>query len=205
MTTLAISASRRTVSVALELDGEIRTAPSDVLGASLHEQVAAMFETTRICSSDIDRVVVDRGPGSYTGLRIAVTFARFLSRYDDVTLLATTSFEAIAATSRPASTIRVGLDARRGRVHTTRVAAADRIELLEAPRAIPVDEFIALLGVDEPVIVESSLREHVVSARATMSPFPEYDATTLLSPRIAPTAITRAELEPLYLMGSYAD
>ena len=46
-------------------------------------EVKKMFEKNHLTSEDLDTLVVTRGPGSYTGVRIAMTFAKVLGSIAD--------------------------------------------------------------------------------------------------------------------------
>lgn len=69
---------------------------------------------------DIDRIAVASGPGSYTGLRIAVTIAKSLSWARDIELVGISSLQVLAANSfQKESTKIVPLfDARRQNIYT---------------------------------------------------------------------------------------
>lgn len=67
---------------------------------------------------DLERVVVAKGPGSYTGIRIAVTSAKVLADTLGIELVGVSSLKVIAANVMPSQTALIVpfFDARRGNV-----------------------------------------------------------------------------------------
>ncbi|KRM86806.1 metal-dependent protease-like protein, putative molecular chaperone [Lacticaseibacillus thailandensis DSM 22698 = JCM 13996] len=67
--------------------------------------------------SDLDRVVVAAGPGSYTGLRIGVTTAKTLAYTEDIQLVGVSSLAVLAANVHDTEALIVPMmDARRNNV-----------------------------------------------------------------------------------------
>lgn len=64
-------------------------------------------------SSSIDAVAVSVGPGSFTGLRVGVTFAKSFAYTTGATLVAVETFQAIAANAPSAPKVTVVADAQR--------------------------------------------------------------------------------------------
>lgn len=210
----AICASTRHASCAiLTPDHEIvsRDAPK-LTGSILTREVATLFEQANRSPNELGVVRIDLGPGSYTGLRVATTFARFAARYGGASVECTTSFELIAAELRATGfdgQARIALDARRGRVHVGAVNCSSAVHATETPRAIPIDEFEATICDGELIVGEDSLKGWLPDrcrARGNeLVDVPAYGATTLFSSDLSLTARDPSDLEPLYLMGSYAD
>ncbi|PTX63823.1 tRNA threonylcarbamoyladenosine biosynthesis protein TsaB [Kordia periserrulae] len=85
----------------------------------LHVFIKEAFETANIQSTDIAAVVVGKGPGSYTGLRIGVSAAKGLCFAADVDLLAIESLEILARAIAITDGVIVPLlDARRMEVYS---------------------------------------------------------------------------------------
>ncbi len=90
--------------------------------------------------ADLDRVAVLSGPGSFTGLRAGIAFARGLARARGVPLVLVPTFRAAsAALPEPAEAFFV-LEAGRGDVHSAR-RSAGRLAEASAPR--PREEVLA--------------------------------------------------------------
>lgn len=78
---------------------------------------------------DLDVIAVNRGPGSFTGIRSAVALGRGLALATGLPILGVTSHEALAATLRSEPSdkpLLIALDARRGEVYVQAFAADGR-------------------------------------------------------------------------------
>ena len=71
----------------------------------------------RSSPSDLSLAAVDAGPGSFTGTRVGVAFAKALGYAAGVPLAAVSSLEARASEAATEGTVSVVLDARRGCVY----------------------------------------------------------------------------------------
>ncbi|MCU7558531.1 tRNA (adenosine(37)-N6)-threonylcarbamoyltransferase complex dimerization subunit type 1 TsaB [Macrococcus capreoli] len=86
---------------------------------TLMAQIESLLKYTNLEMSDIEGIVVAKGPGSYTGLRIGVTAAKTLAYTLNIPLYAVSSLAAIAATVRMHEFLLVPVvDARRGYVYS---------------------------------------------------------------------------------------
>ncbi|MCA1322143.1 tRNA (adenosine(37)-N6)-threonylcarbamoyltransferase complex dimerization subunit type 1 TsaB [Bacillus tianshenii] len=81
--------------------------------------VERLLKDCEITPDTIDRIVVGRGPGSFTGVRIGVTLAKTLAWSLNVPLVGVSSLELLAANGRYfKGMISPIMDARRGQVYT---------------------------------------------------------------------------------------
>ncbi len=98
---------------------------------SLAPGIAALLAEAGLAPTGLDRVVVDRGPGLYTGLRVGLATADALARATGAGLVAVTSCELLAHAAFGAG-VRGALvalvDARRGEVFAQPFALGDRVE-----------------------------------------------------------------------------
>ena len=123
MKLLGIETSSNVGSVALRIGGEIRSAEmaspreqTEQLLTLVHESLAAAGLTLR----DLDGIAFGRGPGSFTGLRIAAAIAQGLAVTSGVPLLPVSSLQCLAQTalrSAGAACSLVCVDARMGEVY----------------------------------------------------------------------------------------
>lgn len=214
---LAISASGPGYDCTLQLGDGTRT--HDAGDGGLLPAVARLCATAGCDPNQLGEVRLDLGPGSYTGLRVAVTFARTLGAFAGTSISITTSLELLAlrlwdtGEADTNSTVRPILDARRQRFHHAAVRLADRVTLASEPIAVPAEVLLETIEEGEVLLVEDSVQptvEEVARARGCqLLRLVESHRTRLsdlmLHPKLALRAARQEELEPLYLMGSYAE
>ncbi len=213
--TLALCASPDAASCALRC-GESAFGPVFTQRGQrdLPAAVDLLFREAETKPRDLDRVLLDLGPGSYTGLRVAVTHAGFCRRYLAADVWTVTSLELAAVAAwraklvDPGVRVRPVLDARRKRFHHALVGTdPDRnvAVLLEQPRATSLQELAAAVQPDEQIVCVEDLWPQLAGKVVARWIEPaRHDATLLFDPLIAPRP-AGAGIEPLYLMGSYAE
>jgi len=119
---LAIETSSRISSVALSRDdvmlAEIRMPPQRRHTVDLLPTIDALCRDHTVQRSDIGQVYVSVGPGSFTGLRIAVASVKMLAMTMDVQIVAVPTIEVIAAEA-PAEhrVVVVGLNSKREQMY----------------------------------------------------------------------------------------
>lgn len=202
-------------SAALQLaDGtrHVRTSPAGERG-DLTTLCDALCKEAGLAIADIQRVLIDVGPGSYTGLRVAVTFVRFAQAFGEVAVERACSLEMLArhalqATGKTSGRIRTVLDARRGRYHTALFGLEPDGSLreLEAAAAVPPEDALRDLDGNDLAVMPQNLADKIgaqVQERCTLHIASQVCADILFSSSCEPS---RAEdLEPRYLMASYAE
>ena len=137
--------------------------------------------------TEIDRIAVANGPGSYTGLRIAVTVAKSLAWAQKIELVGISSLKVLAANSLSMSNhyIVPVIDARRQNIYTglyqrdalgklVEVTADVHIESGEyAKQLAELDGTFELIGLDAPAFYETfkaKLADRVVLATPIENP-----------------------------------
>lgn len=96
-------------------------------------ELMAMMERQHLATEDIDQIVVTEGPGSYTGVRIAMTIGKVFCVMRDLPLYTIGTLQLYCG-SRHARCV---LDARGGRVYT---AVLKDGEYEEKPHIVMVDD-----------------------------------------------------------------
>ncbi|WP_406621419.1 tRNA (adenosine(37)-N6)-threonylcarbamoyltransferase complex dimerization subunit type 1 TsaB [Bacillus atrophaeus] len=123
MTILAIDTSNYTLGIALVQETKVVAEYITYLkknhSVRAMPAVHALLNDCDLKPEDISKIVVAKGPGSYTGVRIGVTLAKTLAWSLDVPISSVSSLEALAANGRYFNGLISPLfDARRGQVYT---------------------------------------------------------------------------------------
>ena len=211
---LAISTSGSSPSVALRLpDGSITVLAPPAGANHLIATIDSAFAEHGLAPRDLGELRLDLGPGSYTGLRVAVTFARMILEYRQIPVRTGTSLELSALASwakNPELTGRVlrpVLDARRNRFHHASIKLDHSAVTVDPPRATSKEELLAAIAPGEVVLADPKLHELLrgIADRASLVPHQPWDAALLFDGRLVCAQAAEEDLEPLYLMGSYAE
>ncbi|MFN9275782.1 MAG: hypothetical protein ACK6D2_08625 [Planctomycetota bacterium] len=215
---LALSGSNLTgdapYSVALDVGDRVHALASPPGGrGDLAGLVAAACAAAGIAAADVRRVRVDVGPGSYTGLRVALTFVRCLQRFGGVAVESVDSLALLAARAAApgvaARRVHAVLDARRERVHAQAFAVGAAVRALAPAAAVSVAVAAAAVGPGELVVVPAclppALRAAFADRGAEVLAVTGVVAAEQLAPGVPFAAAGFADLEPRYLMGSYAE
>jgi tRNA threonylcarbamoyladenosine biosynthesis protein TsaB len=146
MNILAIETATEACSVAL-LHGDALIGRSEIAPRRHAELVLPMAESllaeAGIVRRQLDAIAVGRGPGAFTGVRLAISVAQGLALALDVPVLPVSSLAALAMQA-PANgaAVLAAIDARRGEIY----AGAFRLD--EAGLAEPLDEERVLPAAD---------------------------------------------------------
>lgn len=103
---------------------------------SLMPGVAGLLEECGLTARDIERVVVDRGPGLFTGLRVGIATASSLAQALGCGIVGVTSLELLAHGARDAGvrgTLVSAVDGRRGEVFVQTFRLGDSVEPVGPP------------------------------------------------------------------------
>lgn len=122
MKILAFDTSNQTLAVAV-LENQ-QTIAEFQLNRKMNHSLTLMpaiehvMKVSGLTPKDLDRIVVAQGPGSYTGIRIAVTTAKTLANTLDIELVGVSSLKSLAANTNDSRLIVPIMDARRNNVYT---------------------------------------------------------------------------------------
>ncbi len=146
MIVLALDTALAATSVAV-LDGEkVLATRSEPMERGHQERLAGIVRDTmdeaKIDFEALDRIGVTVGPGSFTGLRVGLAFAKGLALALDIPCIGVGTLEALAASVRAVGPVVAAIDARRGQVYLQifRNGAA-----LTAPEALTIENAKARL------------------------------------------------------------
>lgn len=175
----------------------------------LMPMIASVMQATGLSFSDLDRIAVTRGPGSFTGVRVGVAAARGLALAAGLPVVVTTSLHVMAARAdrmlgeRRQRVLAVAVDARRGGLYLQvfqvgtceELSPAEVLSPSEAANRIAGHEVIAVgSGADALVHAAVAMGVNQVGARLTTLQ-PHAGDLVLLAPMLTPVA----PVAPLYL------
>jgi tRNA threonylcarbamoyladenosine biosynthesis protein TsaB len=143
---LALDTCLDACSVAVWADGRVLAACSEPMRRGHQERLAVMAQATMAEAgtpfSSLDRIGVTIGPGSFTGLRVGLAFAKGLGVALDRPVVGVGVLEALASGAGDGFVAAV-IDARRDQVY---VQAFDAGRALMAPDALTVETAAARLA-----------------------------------------------------------
>lgn len=161
---LHLDAATDVCGVALSLNGKLLTLISSTEtrnhAASINIQIEQVLATNNIKMADIKAVAVCAGPGSYTGLRIAMASAKGICYALDIPLICNNRLHLIAAShpsSHDAQLINVALVAREGEFFTATYNTNN--ECVTEPTHILANDLINTLQKIENVHIITDIAE----------------------------------------------
>lgn len=170
MLTLGIDTATAVGSLAVARDGRVlgtETISSDAEhSAALSPALERLLERCEVSLKELDGIGVGLGPGSYTGLRVGIAFAKGLEFGLEVPLVGVPSLEAMAYTCgdfddrHPGGTICALVDAKMGGIYAGLYrASGDEVAVVREPWvsraeafAVAVEGPLLFVGPDEAVI-----------------------------------------------------
>jgi tRNA threonylcarbamoyladenosine biosynthesis protein TsaB len=157
MIVLALDTALPACSVAV-LDGERVVARlSEPMSRGHQERLAPMVEEAMaiagISFSALDRIGVTVGPGSFTGLRVGLAFAKGLALALDIPCVGVGSLPALAASTATTGRVAACIDAKRGQVY---LQVFQTGEPLGDGEALALDEAVARLSAQAPLTLVGS-------------------------------------------------
>lgn len=120
MTVLALDTTGRACSAALVSQSGLLASRSEIIGRGhaeyLAPQVQTLFRLTGLSPRDLTRIAVCTGPGSFTGLRVAIAMAKGMALPLGIPVIGMSALELWAAMADPEQARRVlsVADVRRG-------------------------------------------------------------------------------------------
>ena len=150
---LAIDTCLFACSAAVVQDGAVRAGRVEPMSRGHQERLAplvaeVMAEAGGVGFDQLDRIAVTIGPGSFTGLRVGLAFAKGLSAALAIPAVGVGSLEALAQPHK--GRVFAVLDAKRGQVY---LQAFDDGAAVSAPDALPIETAAARVAELAPDIL----------------------------------------------------
>ncbi len=220
MRILGIDTASRTCSVAVCHDDTIRAEITDGSGETHSRHLMALVDRALAMAGEelraMDALAVNRGPGSFTGVRIGISTAKGLAAGAALPLVGVSGLEALAWQAAPTRRLICPLlDARRREVYTARYRFAKGELVCLAPETVCAPEDAVrdmegpcvLIG-DGVSVYADRLSAVLGDAFRVAPPFQHYVRAGAIAfaarPRIASAANDLMQLVPMYLRPSYA-
>ncbi|TFJ91530.1 tRNA (adenosine(37)-N6)-threonylcarbamoyltransferase complex dimerization subunit type 1 TsaB [Lentibacillus salicampi] len=151
MNILAMDTSNQILGVALlkdgQLIGDITTNIKKNHSVRLMPAVNQLMHEVNMTPTELDKIVVAKGPGSYTGVRIGLTTAKSMAWSLDIPVVGVSSLEALAWQGRFYDAyICPFFDARRGLVFTGLYQTKDnKLELVDDEKNVLMEDWLKML------------------------------------------------------------
>lgn len=219
MKLLAFELSTEACSVAVHVDGQVRERFE--IAPRRHAELALpwaeeLLAEAGIARSQLDAIALGRGPGAFTGVRLAIALAQGVALALDRPLVPVSTLQALAMRApADAGHVLAAIDARMGEVYVARYQQVDGLPRLQdaervcPPQAVVLPEGIRCAGVGtgfaaaEGAIV-AQLGTALSSVDATSLPRAS-DVLAIALPMLARgEAIAPERVEPAYLRDNVA-
>lgn len=210
MKILAIESSAKAASVALVENGKILG--ETFLNCGLTHSVTIMpsvewlLEMVKLKVSDIDRIVITEGPGSFTGLRIGMAAVKGLAWACDIPCVGVSTLECAAVgAAHMDGIICAAMDARANQVYNAIFFAEDgKLTRVSEDRAITIPELLDELSEYESVVLVgdgASLLDERSEGIYTLAPEHIRYQRAVYAAYLAESveAVTAQELRPEYI------
>jgi tRNA threonylcarbamoyladenosine biosynthesis protein TsaB len=178
--------------------------------------VARVLADAGVTVERLDAIAVSIGPGSFTGLRIGLGFAKGLVLARGLPLVGVPTLEALAevAAAAPGETICVALDARKQEVYAALFHAVDggRVERLSPDEALAPTALAARLEPSTILVGDAAeVYADVLGSRAVVRPFATHHPRGGVVARLgwerlmAGEAAAPGDVEPVYVRAPEAE
>lgn len=141
---LYIDTSSSFLYTAILEDNKVLAKIEHELGQDLSKEalpkIVSMFQETKLQPTDIDKIIIVNGPGSFTGIRIGVTIAKTYAWTLNIPIIPILSLEAMALSSKEKNIHVPIIDARRGYVFGAIYDEKDQVLL--KPQHIKLDKLM---------------------------------------------------------------
>jgi len=200
MVEIALDCAANACSVAVARDGKLLAAHWRAMARGHAEAAPVMLARAMADAdaafADISRIVVTRGPGSFTGIRIALAAARGLALATGAAVAAAPTFEALRPSAPPKGRLLAVLDTGRGSLYAADLADATA-PFVATPEALVrqapffvVGDAAASLAARAPGAIRALPPALPDAARLIGRRFPPAPATPLylVRPHVGPAA-----------------
>lgn len=158
-------------------------------------RVRDIFTRNNVDYNQVNKIYTVTGPGSFTGIRVGMTFSKVLAMANDIKITPISELQVLASTSCDSNLRASIIDARRGYVYAG-VYDSD-LNMVVDDRYILLDDFLNMNSDVQYVSYDSF--EHIFTVE------PEIDFEKLISKNIDKKQIEHQVLTPNYLKMTEAE
>lgn len=205
MTSLFLDTSSLTFTVALVKDDKILYEKTDgsnnQLAENLLPTINQVLKKCKVDINEIDKIYIVNGPGSFTGIRIGLTFAKVLAWTLKKDLIPISKLEFMATVKQEADFIIPIIDARRGYVYGAIYDSKGNIVFED--KYILLTELLeqaSLICKDSKILITS---EQLINGVDTEEPL--YDIMKLLKRHVNDKVVNIHSCNPNYLKKTEAE
>lgn len=166
---LGLDTSTKSAGVAIIAGGKILgrlERPGSSHGGALPGAVDELLRASGLAIADIGAIAVGIGPGSFTGLRIGISYAKGIAMATGCALVGVPSFDAIASAAHERHNISSGrlvgvvVDARKGEVYATLYrVVVDGLEKLSEESVVALDNLASRMAEDATFIGDDRAKD----------------------------------------------
>lgn len=200
MILLALDTALETCSAAVLRGGEVLAARSEEMARGHQERlallVAEVMAEAGVAFDQLDRIGVTVGPGSFTGLRVGLAFAKGLGVALDRPVVGVGTLAAMGAGTSGFATAAV--DARRGQIYLQAFRDGQPVSAPEALAAADAGRWLIDIDSTGPGLIVGSGAALLASAFPSAASDPRAGADPVWVARLAQTA-DEAPPVPIYL------
>ena len=116
---LAIDCGTSVMSLALKVNGQLFEINQDIAAKQSEHLLPALrdlYAQASVDTPDLAAIVVNQGPGAFTGLRVGASVAQGLAAAFNIPLIGVPSLDALAYSAPPCPCVLAAMDARMGEV-----------------------------------------------------------------------------------------
>jgi tRNA threonylcarbamoyladenosine biosynthesis protein TsaB len=217
---LALECATEYCSAALWLDGRIHDrdlAPAREASEQLLQMIGELLAETRLPLQSLDLLAVGRGPGGFTGVRLAASIAQGLAYAAALPVVPVSTLRAVAqAVSSEHARVLVCQDARMGEVYWGAFEFRDGIAHLIGDEQLSRPDVVDLpvawraghwVGAGSGFAAYPLLAAHLMASPAMLLPkcHPQARAIALLAAHDGmAAAVSASEVQPVYLRNNVA-
>ena len=169
---------------------------NEIIGRDLSSQIMViindMFKQANITPWDINKIFVVTGPGSFTGIRIGVTFAKTFAWACKIDIVPISSLELLATTNSSRKLIVPIIDARRNYVYA---GLYDKnLNQLEKDQYISIDNLFKKIGNKKVTFISYDKFELIKKIK-----YPNVQILKIIKKYFNSESVVPHELNPCYL------